>query len=151
MTEEDGELRDLVRRYHVTWETRPEMACNGRSVSPIGYVIELNAVPDHPDHEDPIDCPECVAVEDALERLTAAVAPSESVHVGRGTVQFGRAHDGRPEVSASVTVLHQDGGGANRPIDKAEQGRLGTLVGRLRALGAQEGHWHNGSGAQPSG
>jgi hypothetical protein len=150
MTELDSELRSLVRRYRVTWETRPELASNGHSVSPIGYVVELSAVPDHPDHESSIACPECRVVEDALERLTHSIAPSEVVHVGRGARQFGLAHDARTEVSATVTVLHRDGGGANRPPDRAEQERLGALLARLRELGAQERHWRDESSAPAS-
>jgi hypothetical protein len=54
--------------------------------------------------------------------------------------QIGTAHDSRPEVTATVTVLHGDGGGANRPLDADERRRLGEIVGRLRDFGAQEGH-----------
>jgi hypothetical protein len=139
----DGELQDLVRRYHVTWETRPEMAPSGRSVASIGYVIELNAVPDHPDDPAAIACPECRAVEDALERLTSAIAPEEVIHIGRGARQLGSGHPGQPEVSATVTVLHRDGGGANRPPDEAEHARFKEILDRLRTLGAQERHWHD--------
>jgi hypothetical protein len=143
----DPELRDIVQRYRVTWETRPEMAANGRSVSPIGYLIELNAVPDHPEHPEAIACPGCRAVEDALERLTHALAPGEVVHVDREARQIGTAHDARPEVSATVSVLHRDGGGANRPPDEAQQKRLSEIVGRLRDLGAQQGHWNERASA----
>jgi hypothetical protein len=142
----DSELRDLVLRYHVTWQTRPEMASNGHSVSPIGYVVELNAVPDHGPHESDVACPECHVVEDALERLANSVGFPDVVHVGRGTREFGSAHNGRPEMSATVTVLHRDGGGANRPADPEEHKRLEALVGRLRSLGAQEGHWADEAG-----
>jgi hypothetical protein len=142
----DSELRDLVQRYHVTWETRPEMASNGHSVSPIGYVIELSAVPDHGPHESDVACPDCHLVEDGLERLVNSIGLPDVVHVGRGTRKFGSAHNGRPEMSATVTVLHRDGGGANRPADPEEQQRLGALVERLRSLGAQEGHWAGGAG-----
>jgi hypothetical protein len=138
----DAQLEDFVRRYKVTWATRPEMGANGRSVAPIGYLIELNAIPDHPDHAEMIACPDCGAVEDALERLVHAIAPGEVTHVGRGERQIGTAHDTRPEVSATVSVLHSDGGGANRPPDEAQQKRLAEIVGRLRDLGAQEGHWN---------
>ncbi len=139
----DGDLRQLVRRYRVTWETRPELAPRGRSVAPIGYAIELCAVPDHPGHDDMIACPECSAVEDGLEQLIGAVAPSEVVHVGRGARQLGTAHDMSPEVTGTVTVLHRDGGGANRPPDDDERKRLAQIVARLRDLGAQERHWRD--------
>ncbi len=139
----DGELSNLVRRYRVTWETRPELGPNGRGVAPIGYAIELSAVPEHPDHDKAIACPECDAVEDALDRLTAAIAPSEVVHVGRGTRQIGTAHDTRPESTATVAVLHRDGGGANRPPEDDERRRLAAVVDRLRGLGAQERHWQD--------
>jgi hypothetical protein len=132
-------LRDLVRKFRVTWETRSEMAPRGRSVGPIGYLVELTAVPDDTEHET-VPCLEC---EEALAQLLDAVAPSEVRHVERGGKQIGSAHDGRPEVTATVTVLHRDGGGANRPPDSEEHGRLADIVGRLRDLGAQERHWHD--------
>lgn len=139
----DGDLRQLVQRYRVTWETRPELAPKGRSVAPIGYVIELCAVPAPSGHDETLACPECRAVEDALEQLMAAVAPSEVVHVGRGTRQLGTAHDKKPEMTGTVTVLHRDGGGANRPPDDDERKRLAQIVDRLRDLGAQERHWRD--------
>jgi hypothetical protein len=143
MASMDDELRSLVRRHQVTWETRPELAPKDRGVAPIGYVIELSAVPEHPDHAEAIACAECDAVEDALDRLTAAIAPSEVRHVGRGTRQIGTAHDLHPESTATVAVLHRDGGGANRPPDDDERRRLTEIVDRLRGLGAQERHWHD--------
>ncbi len=137
----DG-LRDLVRKFRVTWETRFEMALRGRSVAPIGYLLELAAVPDETEHET-FPCLEC---EDALAQLVDAVAPSEVRHVERGAKQLGSAHDGRPEVRATVTVLHRHGGGANRPPDSEEHARLADIVGRLRDLGAQERRWRDDCG-----
>jgi hypothetical protein len=141
----DREIQQLVRRYRVTWETRPELAPKGPSVAPIGFAVELSAVSDHPDHDAEIACPDCRAIEDALGRVIGAIAPMEVTHVGRGERQLGAAHDGRPEVTASVTVLHRDGGGANRPPDDDERRRLAAIVARLRNLGAQEGHWRDES------
>jgi hypothetical protein len=66
--------------------------------------------------------------------------------VGRGERQIGTAHDARPEVSATVSVLHRDGSGANRAPDDEQQKRLAAIVGRLRELGAQEGHWNEQRG-----
>jgi hypothetical protein len=139
----DSELQDLVKRYRVTWETRPEMAPSGRSVHPIGTVIELSAVTDQASHKDAIECPECGAIEDALDRLITAVAPQEVRHVGRGERHLGgTGHDAHPEVNATVTVLHRDGGGANRPPTPDQQDRVAAISARLRELGAQQGHWH---------
>jgi hypothetical protein len=142
MATPDKDLRELVRRYRVTWETRPEMGPNGHSVSPIGYVVELNAVPDDPKQASMIAPPAVEAVEDALERIVHAVADAADIgQVARGSRQLGASHDARPEVSATVTVLHHDGKSDNRPADDDEKKRVDALVERLRALGAQERHW----------
>ena len=141
MSTPDNELRELVRRYRVTWEMRPEMGPNARSVAPIGYVVELSAIPDDPAEATLIAAPKSDAVEDALSKIAGAVAGAEVVHVGRGTWQLGTAHDARAEVTATVTVLHHDGKRDNRPQDPAKQERAAALVERLRALGAQEHHW----------
>jgi hypothetical protein len=143
----DSGLRELVRRFRVTWETRPEMAPRGRSVAPIGYLVELTAVPERTEGAELTACSECEA---ALARVIDAVAPSEVLHVDRGGKQLGSAHDGRPEVTATVTVLHRDGGGANRPPDADEQARLAGILHRLRELGAQQGHWHDDRRGAPS-
>jgi hypothetical protein len=139
----DNELRELVRRYRVTWEMRPEMGPSARSVAPIGYVVELNAVPDDPAEAATIAASKSGAVEDALAKIAGAIAGDEVVHVGRGTWQLGTAHDAQAEVTATVTVLHHDGKSDNRPQDPAEQERAAALVERLRALGAQEHHWRD--------
>jgi hypothetical protein len=136
----DGELRDLVRRFRVTWETRPEMAPRGHTVGPIGYRVELAAVPERSEDAETVACSAC---EEALARVLDAVAPSEVLHVDRGGKQIGSAHDGRPEATATVTVLHRDGGAANRPPDGDEQTRVSAIVDRLRRLGAQERHWRD--------
>jgi hypothetical protein len=120
------------------------MAPRGRSIGPVGYLVELTAVPDDTEHE----TGPCLECEEALAKLVDAVAPSEVRHVERGGKQIGSAHDGRPEVTATVTVLHRDGGGANRPPDSEEHARLEDIVGRLRDLGAQERHWRDDCGAR---
>jgi hypothetical protein len=135
-------LRALVRRYHVTMETRHEMGAREKSVAPIGYSVELSAVVDHAPDEATIDCPECNDVERALGQLTAAVAPSEVVHIGHGTRQLGSAHAHQPEVPAVVTVLHRDGQGAQNPPDDDMRKRRDAILRRLHALGVQEGQWH---------
>jgi hypothetical protein len=147
MTTSESELRELVRRYRVTWEARSEMGPSGRSVAPIGYVVELNAVGDDPQHAKMMTPPETHEVEEALEKIASAVAETEISHVNRGTWQLGTGHGTRPEVTATVTVLHHDGGNDNRPRDAQEHERLEALLGRIRALGAQERHWRDGGGA----
>jgi hypothetical protein len=146
----DSELRELVRRYRVTWEVRPEMGPSARSVAPIGFVVELNAVPDDPAEAATIAAPRSGAVEDALAKIAGAIGADEVVHVGRGTWQLGTAHDARAEITATVTVLHHDGKGDNRPQNPAEQERAEALVERLRALGAQEHHWRDEAASNAS-
>jgi hypothetical protein len=143
MSAPDGELGELVRKYRVTWETRPEMGTNGRAVAPIGYVVELSAVGADPEQAGMVAAPDAGDVERALAKIVEAVGQGEVVHVGLGERELGASHDGRPTTSATVTVLHHDGKGDNRPQDSEEQERLGTVVERLRALGAQERHWRD--------
>jgi hypothetical protein len=94
-------------------------------------VVELNGITDHAEHEGALACPECRAVEDALDRVAHEVAPGEVIHVGRAT----------------VTVIHRDGGGANRPPGDDERARLEEILERLRGLGVQERHWRDEAGA----
>jgi hypothetical protein len=38
------ELRDLVRRYHVTWESQPELAVENGETLPIGFIVDIGNV-----------------------------------------------------------------------------------------------------------
>jgi hypothetical protein len=140
-------LRALVDRYHVTLETRHEMGARERSITPIGYSVELSAVVEHAPEDTTIDCPECFSVEKALEQLTAAVAPNEVVHIGHGTRQLGTAHAHQPEVPAIVTVLHRDGKGAQNPPDDKMRHRRDEIIRKLHELGVQDGQWRDRGGS----
>ena len=148
----EQELRELVRRYRVIWDTRPEMAQTpgDNSVTPVGYVVELGATPDHPEHPLLPDCAECRSVTQALERLAQVVssngaqsAPVE-VHVGRDRVQIDPSHESRPELAATITIV--PAGPANRPLDADRKERLAEIVRRLRELGVQEQRWRDDGG-----
>jgi hypothetical protein len=148
---DDQELRHLVRRYRVTWEARSELAASGSSVSPVGHVVELNATPEHASHPPIPGCPQCGEVADALERLAQAVVPAATaaslneIHVRRGRIQIDPAHDSRPELSATITILRADG--ANSPAAEVQH-RVAEVTGRLRSLGAQERQWQEGAASK---
>jgi hypothetical protein len=157
---DETELRRIVHRHRVTWETRPEIGVISGSATPVGHIVELMATPDHPAHSRSSErasdrpsqrasqpmgaCPECAGVTDALERLARAVLPDDArssyeIHSDRGRVQIDPAHDSRPELSTTITILHGDG--ANRQPEAPENGRRDEVLKRLRALGVPEKHW----------
>jgi hypothetical protein len=143
----DGALRELVQRYQVTWESRPEVAVVNGSAAPIGFVVELSAIADHAEDLSAPQCSSCSAMAASLERLARAALPSspapsgssETIRVGRDRWQVDPTHDSRREMSAAITILHQ--GRVNRPVEEPQRNRVGHIVSRLRDLGAPERHW----------
>jgi hypothetical protein len=142
--ENDIELRELVRRHGVIWETHPELALCDGALAPIGFDVELSATGDHPAHPLSAGCPECAPVEAALRRIALAVLPRGEhaswydVHVS-DAVQIDPAHGSRAELSATIAILHI--GTVNRPTDECERACLALVRARLVALGAQQGCW----------
>ncbi len=142
---EELELQELVRRYRVTWEARPELAVQGGALVPIGFVVQLSATHDHPVHRPSPGCPECAPLVDALKRIAHAVLPRGEhaswydVHVSAGVIQYDPAHGNRPEVSATISILHR--GQITRPPDECERACLKEIRTRLTAIGAREGRW----------
>lgn len=144
-SDDDVELRELVRKHRVIWETRPEAAVRDERLTPIGFVVELTATHDHPRHPASAGCEECVPVRQALARLASAVVPRGphaswyDIAVSANALRFDRAHGNRAEVSATITILHN--GRVNEPPDECERACLDEICGRLVALGAQERRW----------
>ncbi len=148
---EDGdvELRALVHRHRIIWESRPELAVVKGALAPIGFVVTLTAVHDHPAHPPSPGCPECTPVRAALERIAHAVLPrgehasQYEVHVANA-LESDPSHGRRTEISATITILHR--GIIDQPPDDCERECLSELRARLKALGAQEGHWYERGG-----
>ncbi len=142
--DDQAELREIVRRHRMTWESRPELAASGDSLMPIGFRVELTAVHDHPAHPPSPGCPECMPVMDALHRVSLAVLPRGEhaswydVHVGTGFEMDSRRR-GLPQLTASIEILHR--GEVNRPPDECERACLAEIRGRLAALGVRQGTW----------
>jgi hypothetical protein len=151
--ESDLQLRELVRRHHVTWDSRPEFAVCGGELTPIGFVIELSAVHDHPAHPPSPGCSECAPVRAALHRICLAVLPRGEhaswydVHVG-SALESDPRHGGGPELTATIEILHR--GTVNRPPDECERTCLAEMRNRLAQLGAQQGHWVEAGALPPA-
>jgi hypothetical protein len=158
----EAELRELVRRYRVTLETRPEMG-GANSTTAVGFIVELSATTEHAEDPSSPQCAECSQMAGALDRLArAAVAPdvrtasrtspaqtapeeqsTAGIQVGRGRLQVDPGHDARREMSAAITVLHS--GDVNQPVGPAQRQRLAEIVERLRVLGIPERRWRDES------
>jgi hypothetical protein len=138
-------LRELVRRHQVCWESRPEYASAEDGPRPVGFVIEITATHDRP-HRPPVSgCPECEPALRAIEAIVAFVLPRGrrdsiyDVHVRHGALEYAPRRGNRPEVSATIHVLHAEG--ADRPVDPCEERCRHEIVHKLGELGACEGAW----------
>jgi hypothetical protein len=142
MTEPDlPELRDLVQQHQIRWRAAPESAVVDGDLRPIGLKLELSAIHSHPHHPPVPGCPECKPVVDALDRVIEAVLPTGhrrsfyEVHVPTSALAYGPA--GRPEIAASITILHNEG--ISDPIDECEKRCLADVIAALKRIGAREG------------
>jgi hypothetical protein len=140
-------LRDLVRRFRVCYEVAPELAVVGDEIRAIGFTIELSGTHDHPRHEPFAGCDACFPIANALRAILAHVVPLDfrpsqfQVHDSRMSHRFAPQRGNRPELTASVTILHREG--AQRPIDECELRCRDEIVGALASLGAAEIAWRD--------
>lgn len=142
------ELLELTKRHRVCWEVRPEYAYldgSPDSRREIGYCVALFGTHDHPHVPPSPGCPECVPVREALAAILAFVRPDEThashydAHIEHGSLEYSKARGERPDVCATLTILHRNG--VSRPVDDCEDKCLREILDKLRALGAMEGQW----------
>lgn len=137
--------RGLVRKYRICWEVSPEYAYVDGERREIGYVVGLYGTHDEVHRTPSPGCPECAPVQRALESIVAHVVPGEGrdsfydVVVNRSSLQYSKSRGERPDVSATISILHRKG--VNRPIDECESVCLKEIVAKLREVGACEGRW----------
>lgn len=135
-------LRELVRAHDMHWHLSTEKAVVGGQLRPIGLTLTLSATHDHALNAPSPGCAECAEVVSALERVVDAVLPEDrsrtafDVNIPKTQIDFPRGR--RPEISATITVLHQ-GPGINAPLDDSEQRSADEMIANLTSLGAHEG------------
>lgn len=136
----EAELRDLIERYQIAWTVRQELAVHDGTLRPIGFVVELSGTHREPKHTPTPGCEECRPLRAALERIAHAVLPDETrpswydvvVEAGFG---FEHGRTDRPEISATISVLHR--GAIDRPVDACERECVDEIGRHLSALGAR--------------
>ncbi len=142
------ELIERTKRYRVCWEVKPEYAYIDGSPDArreIGYCVTLYGTHDHPRVPPSPGCPECVPVREALAAIIEFVRPDEThashydVHINHQSLEYAKARRERPDVSATLTILHRSG--VSRPVDDCEDKCLREILDKLRTLGAHEGQW----------
>ena len=142
-------LGKLVPRYHVCYRVSRNLAVVHGELRAVGFTIELAATHDHPKDPPFAGCDECVPVARALHDILIGVIPTDfrpsqfEAHDSPLTLHFPSAHAKRPELTASVQILHRDG--AHRAIDDCETSCRDQIVARLKAIGASEGSWREPS------
>jgi hypothetical protein len=135
-------LRELVRAHDMHWHLSTEKAVVDGQLRPIGLTITLSATHDHGMHAPSPGCVGCAEVVSALEHVVDAVLPDHGesttfdVSIPKRQLEFPRGR--RPEITATITVLHQ-GAGMNAPLDDSEQRCADEMVANLTSLGAHEG------------
>lgn len=138
----EPELRELVRTHEMHWRLTTEKAVVGGEVRPIGLVLALSAAHDHPLHAPLPGCEECKPVIRALERVIDAVLPKDhrrsayDVDIPTADLEYPRGR--RPEITATITILHK-GGDINASIDACEERCARDMIAALERLGAREG------------
>jgi hypothetical protein len=142
-------VRELVQKYRVCYEVAHELGPMSGSVRPIGFAIELAGTHDHSPAVSIARCPECAHAAAALQAIAYAALPGESADVSfrvqepRIAHHFTPKHDNRPDLTATITVLHE--GGAQHPVDEPEVRGRDAIVAQLTALGVPEGSWREAS------
>src|SRR5438128_998378 len=115
----DASVRGLVQKYRVCYEVAHELGATRTGVRPIGFAIELAGAHDHLPQVSLATCGDCARVAAALRAIAHEALPSEvgdvscRVQEPRISHHFSPKHENRPDLTATITILHQ--GGAERP------------------------------------
>ena len=146
-------LRDIVRRFEVCWEVRPEHLMVGQEMRQIGFALELYGTHRGTPGVHAPGCPDCQRVFSALHVVAGWILPREKrpsyyelspFHPARS---YSPARGSRVDIALTVKILHRQG--YELPVDDCELRCLQEMRQRLVELGAQECQWTNPLEAVP--
>ena len=142
------EVRDVVRRHRICYDTEPYYLNRKGKLLQIGYQLSFygtfeeqvkDANPDTPGYEE---------VERDVRRLAEAVSHTcASLHTCESTIpdpsQITYSHERnmRPDVTVHIPVFDQDNFG--HPVDDNVTGVMKDIVELLESLGVCRTQWHD--------
>ena len=141
-------LLELVSRYHVCWETWPELLLASKRQRQVGFELELSGTLDTDQHPGWLRQTECRRIFDALHAIAEFILPPEGrpssmyeITPYEHALHYSAVRGYRPDVALSVKILHRDG--FDQPVDDCEVRCLREMTERLKQLGACERKWGN--------
>ena len=140
-------LLELVRRYHVCWETWPELLLADNRQRQVGFELELSGTLNAGQHPIWPEESECQRIFEALNAVAEFILPPEGrpsmyeITPYEHALHYSAARGYRPDVTLSVKILHRHG--FDQPVDDCEVRCLGEMKERLKQLGACERKWGN--------
>ena len=145
--ESEAEVRDVVGRHRICYDTEPYYINKKGKLIQIGYQLSIygtfaepakNATPDTPGYEE---------VEHDVRRLAEAISHTcASLHTCESTIpdpsQITYSHERnmRPDVTVHIPVFDQ--GTFGHPVDDNVTGAMKSIVDLLESLGACKTRWH---------
>ncbi len=142
----DTELKDLVQRHKVCFESYPIWhvpAAGGRIA--IGYELDLIGTHDHPAHPPAAGCIECRPVFQALTTLAHGIMPPNgrasryAIEPYDVALHFSPRRKMRKDVIVAIDIVHRQQ--FDRSVDECEIHCLAEMKEKLKALGAKPFQW----------
>jgi hypothetical protein len=131
--------RELVERFHVSWEVWPEYAFINHEKRQIGFELDLSGTHGGGgEHPEP-GCEKCLEIYQALVRIAEDVLPAEDQDTtcqfepyDQG-IHYSPRHCNRPEVVLRIRIVHRQAFEA--PVETAQFRYLENLQSRLEEWG----------------
>jgi hypothetical protein len=139
------EIKELVRRFRVCWETYPEQILTKEGIRKVGFALELYGTHEPgTEHVSP-GCEHCRPVQAALREIAHWILPREErpsmyeVSVETQALSYSRERGNRPDVRVTVRILHRTD--FEKPVDECEVRCLKEMQQALGEIGACKSVW----------
>jgi hypothetical protein len=136
----EAEIRALVERYRVCWDTFPEWSQTNHERHQTGVVVELYGTHDRPSAPPTAGCKNCIPVLQAVLKIAEVVVrelrePIVSIRAHSG-IEYATERGGRPDIVVALTLSAPDGK-MGPELERA----LATVRKSLTTLGASKRAW----------
>lgn len=146
--ENQNDVRDVVRRHRICYDTEPYYINRKGKLVQIGYQLSIygtfeervkDANPDTPGYEEVERDVRKLA--EAVSHTCASLHTCESTILDPSQITYSHERNMRPDVTVHIPVFDQDNFG--HPVDDNVTGAMKDIIELLESLGACRTRWHD--------